>query len=166
MCKQKMKGALAARIFYTFRRPWHHICTCNLLVWKWIDETFDIKWMYLLCFTFADTAFLLCGAGVAWIADRIARSPLEEEKSNHKGHFVDDFIDDRLPKKIQDLSTDGHSDDMRDDYRYWHVWHAIISFFSSFSPLLFPFISLVLYSYCLRIIMHGLVRRGFNLLSK
>ncbi len=37
------------------------ICTCtyNLLVWKWIDKKFDIKWMNLLCFTFVDTAFLL-----------------------------------------------------------------------------------------------------------
>ncbi len=34
----------------------------NLLVWKWIDEEFDIKWMYLLYFIFVDTAFLLCGA--------------------------------------------------------------------------------------------------------
>ena len=32
------------------------------LVWKWIGEKFDIKWMYLLCFIFVDTAFLLCGA--------------------------------------------------------------------------------------------------------
>ncbi len=32
------------------------------LVWKWIEEKFDIKWMYLLCFIFVDTAFLLCGA--------------------------------------------------------------------------------------------------------
>ncbi len=41
-----------------------NICTYNLLVWKWIDEKFDIQWMYLLCFIFVDTAFLLCMAGV------------------------------------------------------------------------------------------------------
>ncbi len=34
----------------------------NLLVWKWIDQKSAIKWMYLLCFTFADTALLLCAA--------------------------------------------------------------------------------------------------------
>ena len=39
-----------------------NIYTYNPLVWKWIDEKFDIKWMYLLCFIFVDTAFLLCGA--------------------------------------------------------------------------------------------------------
>ena len=39
-----------------------NMCTYNLFVWKWIDEKFDIKWMYLLCFIFVDTAFLLCGA--------------------------------------------------------------------------------------------------------
>ena len=32
--------------------------------WKWIDEKFDIKWIYLLCFIFVDTAFLLCGAEI------------------------------------------------------------------------------------------------------
>ncbi len=32
----------------------------NLLVWKWIDKKIYIKWMYLLCFTFVDTAVLLC----------------------------------------------------------------------------------------------------------
>ncbi len=42
----------------------HHICTYNLLVWKWIDEKFDIKWMYLLCFVFVDTPFLLCRADI------------------------------------------------------------------------------------------------------
>ena len=36
----------------------------QLLAWKWIDEKFDIKWMYLLCFIFVDTAFLLCGADI------------------------------------------------------------------------------------------------------
>ncbi len=36
------------------------ICTYKLLVWKWIDEKFDIKWVYLLYFIFVDTAFLLC----------------------------------------------------------------------------------------------------------
>ena len=40
----------------------------NLLVWKWIDEKFDIKWMYLLCFIFVDTAFLLCGTDQASVA--------------------------------------------------------------------------------------------------
>ncbi len=28
----------------------------------WIDEKFDIKWMYLVCFILVDTEFLLCGA--------------------------------------------------------------------------------------------------------
>ncbi len=28
---------------------------------EWIDEKFNIKWMYLPCFNFVDTAFLLCG---------------------------------------------------------------------------------------------------------
>ncbi len=40
----------------------------NLLVWKWIDQKFDIKWMYLLCFIFVDTAFLLCGADISQIS--------------------------------------------------------------------------------------------------
>ena len=35
----------------------------NLLVWEWIDEKFDIKWMYLL-YDFVDTAFLLSGAAL------------------------------------------------------------------------------------------------------
>ena len=38
----------------------------NLLVWKWIDKKFEMKWMYLLCFQFVDTAFLLCGAELFW----------------------------------------------------------------------------------------------------
>ncbi len=38
--------------------------TYNLLVWKWINNKFDMKWMYLLCFIFVDTAFLLCGAAI------------------------------------------------------------------------------------------------------
>ena len=38
------------------------MCTYNLLVWKWIDKKSDIKWMYLLCFIFVDTTFLLFGA--------------------------------------------------------------------------------------------------------
>ncbi len=38
------------------------LCTYILLVWKWIDEKFDIKWMYLLCFIFVDTVFYFsCG---------------------------------------------------------------------------------------------------------
>ncbi len=42
-----------------------NICTYNLFEWKWIDEKFDIKWMYLLCFIlFVDTAFLLCGVDI------------------------------------------------------------------------------------------------------
>ncbi len=41
-----------------------NIRTYNLLVWKWIDKKFDIKWMYLLCFKLEDTAFLLSGAEV------------------------------------------------------------------------------------------------------
>ncbi len=41
-----------------------NICTCNLLVWKWIDEKFDIKWMHLLCFIFVYTVFLLCAAAL------------------------------------------------------------------------------------------------------
>ena len=36
----------------------------KLLVWKLIDEKFDINWMYLLCFIFVDTAFLLCRAAL------------------------------------------------------------------------------------------------------
>ncbi len=39
-----------------------NIYTYNILLWKWIDEKFEIKWMYLLCFMFVDTAFLLCEA--------------------------------------------------------------------------------------------------------
>ncbi len=42
-----------------------NICTYNLLVWNWIDDKFDIKWMYLLCFIFVDTALLLCGADLS-----------------------------------------------------------------------------------------------------
>ena len=42
------------------------MCTYNLLVWKWIDEKFDIKWMYLLCFIFVDSAFLLGGVALFW----------------------------------------------------------------------------------------------------
>ncbi len=42
-----------------------HIRTYNHFVWKWIDEKFDIKWMYLLCFIFVDTAFLLRVADVS-----------------------------------------------------------------------------------------------------
>ena len=38
----------------------HIICTYNFLAWKWFEEKVDIKWMYLLCFKFVDTAFLLC----------------------------------------------------------------------------------------------------------
>ena len=34
----------------------------GMIVWKWIGNTFDIKWMYLLCFIFVDTALLLCRA--------------------------------------------------------------------------------------------------------
>ncbi len=32
----------------------------TFLALKWIDEKFNIEWVYLLCFI--DTAFLLCGA--------------------------------------------------------------------------------------------------------
>ena len=39
-----------------------YICKYNLLVWTWIDKKFNIKWMYLPCFIFVDTAFLLCEA--------------------------------------------------------------------------------------------------------
>ena len=42
------------------------MCTYNLLVWKWIDEKFDIRQMYLLCFILVDTAFLLCGADIMY----------------------------------------------------------------------------------------------------
>ena len=37
---------------------------------EWIDEIFDIKWMYLLCFIFVDTAFLLCGAAITTCTKR------------------------------------------------------------------------------------------------
>ncbi len=37
------------------------------MVWKWIEEKFDIQWMYLLCFIFVDTAFFLCGADLCWV---------------------------------------------------------------------------------------------------
>ena len=32
------------------------------LTWEWIDQKLDVKWKYLLSFTFAHTAFLLCRA--------------------------------------------------------------------------------------------------------
>ena len=45
--------------------------TYNLLVWKWIDEKFDNKWMYLLCLIFVDIAFLLmCMADLETIRNK------------------------------------------------------------------------------------------------
>ncbi len=36
------------------------LCTYNLLVWKWIDQKFDIKWSGdILCSIFVDTAFVI-----------------------------------------------------------------------------------------------------------
>ncbi len=49
----------------TKRSTISNICTYkvfNCLVWKQIEKKFDIKWMYLLCFTFVDTAFLRWGS--------------------------------------------------------------------------------------------------------
>ncbi len=52
---------------------------------NWIDEKFDIKWKYLLCFIFVDTAFLLCRADIpkqSWQAfsTTLIRSPLMSTK--------------------------------------------------------------------------------------
>ena len=41
-----------------------HICTYNLLAWKWINQKFDVQWKYLLCFIFAHTAFYFEGQRV------------------------------------------------------------------------------------------------------
>ncbi len=60
--------------------------TYNLLVWKWIDEKFDIKWMYLLCFIFVDTAFLLCGAEI--LKTMIKYMTLYFTGNNEIHHFV------------------------------------------------------------------------------
>ena len=42
-----------------------NIYSYNILIWKWIDKKLDIKWLFLLCFKFVDTACLFCEADLS-----------------------------------------------------------------------------------------------------
>ncbi len=41
---------LSWKIIEVIRVSTINICTQSLLVWKWIDDKFGIKWKYLLCY--------------------------------------------------------------------------------------------------------------------
>ncbi len=55
-CSSIVKGSILSTISNIML--WT-LCSYNLLPWQWIDRKLHIEWKYLLCFIFADAAFLL-----------------------------------------------------------------------------------------------------------
>ena len=51
---------------------------------KVVDKKFDITWMYLSCFIFVDTAFLLCMIGLIYVTD-VTQTDLVISRTQEQG---------------------------------------------------------------------------------